>query len=356
LQGGKIFYDSPTNAPVSDSFFYQVSDNSAAGRGGPLTASAKVDISVVDFVPKTISGTVTANGKVLAGVEIRLTGVDFTDKVLEDTAGKGYMSVVTDADGRYVFPASGLGLAPPKAGTSYQLSEVQPEFLIDGVDVHADLTPNIDTTTNAKIVNVVNLGVDANGLDKAFLLTWSVTDLSGNLTDVNFIEGGINTNPATGGVTDLGGIKTIPLASTGKNGYMLELDESGNMSWNWSLEGDANAWDGCSILSAILSPDTHSLTLSILRNGVTKTVTLTETYSIAGSSARFAKIGVGANGEYIIRIIGSYNGTSIDSHTGLYDGMFVSNTATLQGAEGEAAGGREFANSADALFAQQAWA
>ena len=36
--------------------------------------------------------------------------------------------------------------------------------------------------------------------------------------------------------------------------------------------------------------------------------------------------------------------------------MFASNSATLQGAEGEAPTYREFTNSADAVFSEQAWA
>lgn len=364
LSGGKILYDSPTNAPVSDSFFYQISDNSAAGRNGPLLASAKVDISVVDFVPKTISGSVyvDSNGdgikdKALGGVEVRLIGVDFTDKVLEDTVGKGYLSVTTDANGNYTFPASGIGLAPPKAGTSYQLVEVQPKFLSDGLDKYADSTPNLDTTTNLPLVLLTNSTVPASGLENAFNLKWSVTDLSGNLTDINFVEGGINTDPTTGGLTNSAGLKGELLASSGKNGFIVATDAStGAMLWDWSIEGDINALQGATLLSAQLSSDLSLLTVTMQNGTGLHTVTLTQGYSIPGSSARFRILGYGSNGQYIIRIDGSYNGTTIDPRTGLYDGMFVSNSATLQGAEGEAPAYRDFTNSADAVFNEQAWA
>jgi len=49
--------------------------------------------------------------------------------------------------------------------------------------------------------------------------------------------------------------------------------------------------------------------------------------------------------------MGSFDGAVLDRN-GLYDGMFVSANGSLQ-AEGEAG---SFANSADALFATQAWA
>ena len=83
---GQILYTSP-NATGSDSFFYQVSDFDTAtstARGG--TAAAKVDVTIVEFVPKSVSGTVFIDGnnngnidtgeKALSGVEVHLVGTD----------------------------------------------------------------------------------------------------------------------------------------------------------------------------------------------------------------------------------------------------------------------------------------
>src|SRR5262249_29682539 len=110
----------------------------------------------------------------------------------------------------------------------------------------------------------------------------------------------------------------------------------------------ANAWQGSTLVSAKLSSDLSTLSLTILKDGATKQVTLAQGYSIPGSTARFRILGIGGTGQYIIRIDGSYSGAT--------DGMFASNTATLQGAEGEAQNYREFTNSADAVFNEQAWA
>src|SRR5207253_6669071 len=128
--GGKVLYTSPTNAPTTDTFFYQISDNSSASRGGPLLAFGQVSVNVVDFVPKTISGTVyvdsngngllDANEKVLSGVTVHLTGTDFANNPVSLTA-------TTDINGKYSFAGtSGIGLAPPLPLTQYTVTEVQP--------------------------------------------------------------------------------------------------------------------------------------------------------------------------------------------------------------------------------------
>ncbi len=369
LSNFQILYTSPTavTAPNDpDTFTYAVSDFEAAGgaaRENQQTSDpATVSVNVVAFVPKEVSGSVyvdsdndavfDANEKALAGVRVSLTGNDaFGETVV--------LFATTDADGKYVFPdrndpstPANFLLKPPNA-SGYTVTEVSPLFLAPGKDSNPSSPTNVDSTTLLQIVT------NASQLDNQFNLKWSLTDQSAfdavsnvsRIVGLNFGEGAISTDVANGGVQDLGGIKNVMLASAGESGFMLALGNSSQIYWNWSIEEDGGEWDGVTLLSAILSPDTHALTLTFKKGTATHAITLTEGYSIAGSSARFAKIGVSPDGSgYIIRIMGSFNGTEQDRH-GLRDGMFAAN-GTMQ-AEGEAG---SFANSADALFATQAWA
>src|SRR5581483_3385702 len=112
-----------------------------AGRNGPLTDSAQVKLDVVNFVPKTISGTIfvdsnsngalNASEKVLSGVTVELRGCDFTSSANCNPATNVIQTTTTDASGKYTFSGTGgIGVAPPKEGTSYTVTEVQPLFLL----------------------------------------------------------------------------------------------------------------------------------------------------------------------------------------------------------------------------------
>jgi hypothetical protein len=365
VEDGLVKYTSPTDIPPGGhvTFYYQISDNSSAGRqgGGPLFASASVDVNVVNFVPKTVSGTVyvdsngdgqlTAGEKALSGITVHLTGVNISDDQVDLTA-------TTDASGHYTFPEDPtVTLQPPKKGTSYTVTEDQPPFLVNGLDTYADLTPNNDTNTEADD-HIGLLVTNSSRTDNAFLLTWSIADQSGNLTDLNFGEGGINTNPATGGLTNASGFKSELLASTGKNGFVAAVDLSGKILWSWTLEGDTGAWAGHSLLTAELAGDLATLDVSISGGSG---ITLTQGYYSSTSTARFRILGTGtANGQtmYIIRIDGSYDGSAGTFSGGMTDGMFAAANAhaNTAGAEGEAPADANYAQSADAVFAQLAMA
>ena len=172
LSNFQILYTSP---PVSgnDSFAYKTSDfDSATGlpRGGAATAT--VAITVIDFVPKNVSGTVyvdTNNNGLIDGteagiqpLEIHLTGTNFTGVSVSATA-------FTNASGAYTFP----GILPPLPGTQYTLSEIQPTNFSNGKDTNS--------TNNPLVANI-------NPLDNLFTIQWSIADLSGDIAGLNFGE------------------------------------------------------------------------------------------------------------------------------------------------------------------------
>lgn len=383
LSNFQILYTSPTSTTAEndpDTFTYTVSDfdslNGNAPRVPQLSATATVSVKVVAFVPKQISGAVyidannnaTFEGteKALGGVKIELVGNDAFGLPVQ-------LFTTTDAQGKYVFPdpndastPQNFLLKPPDA-SGYIVRQVsQPAYLLPGKDSSPASPTNVDSSTQLQIVT------NSSATDNQFKLNWSLTDQSAfdstnnvsKVVGLNFGEGTINTSPtdpdgagpATAGLSDASGLKYELLASSGKNGFIVAADMSGHMMWDWSIEGDANAWSGCSLVSAVLSSDLSTLTVMVSKGGTTYTTMLTQGYSIPGSSARFRILGIGQNGEYILRIDGSFNGTTVDPRTGLTDAMFASSSATLQGAEGEARNYRDYTNSADAVFNDQAWA
>ncbi len=356
---GHVLYTSPTNAPATDTFYYQISDNSAVSRGGPLNAVGQVNINVVDFVPKTVSGTVFVdsngdgvmnNGEhALSGVSVKLVGCDFTSPAGCDPNTNVIQTVTTDINGKYTFAGTGIGLAPPKDGTSFKVVEVQPDFLLTGIDV--DGSTNIDTTTGLRIQQ------DTITNNNQFVLVWSVTDLSGDVQNLNFADGGIDARPLSqgGSLLDASLLKQEYLASTGANGFIFELDGSGHMLWSYELDPTGTAWSGTTGISAQISG--HDGTtggpnlLDFTVGG--QTVTLGLNYLISGSTARFRVIGIGPSGQYIIRVDGSFGGSTASQP---YDGMFANNLSGA-GGEGESAPvNAEYAGAADAVFSEKSWA
>jgi Bacterial cadherin-like domain/Dockerin type I domain/Bacterial Ig domain/Cadherin-like domain len=323
----EIKYTSPPTTG-SDSFTYKVSDfdqTSGAARGGSATAT--VNVTIVDFVPKTVSGTIFIDGdndgnigaseKRLANVEVHLVGTDFTNQAVALTA-------FTDVNGVYSF----VGVKPPAAGTSYTITEVQPAYLTTGLDTNAAASALVTNTSR---------------LDNLFALAWGVTDQSGNITGLNFGERGVN----VASLSDSSGLLAEYLASSGSNGFVMAVDLGGNTLWSWSLPG----WDNTKTVSATLN-SLSSLTLHITDGqNHSYSVDLGTGFTIPGSTARFRILGVGQNGQYIIRIDGSANGAT--------DGMGLPQLLAATpgaGGEGEGSVDPQYAGGADAVFASQAWA
>ena len=352
VSNGQILYTSPTVIPGggTDTFFYQITDRATGG----LTAVARVDVTIVDFVPKTISGTVyidddndgvfDAGETPLAGVTVRLTGNSFDNQSV-------LLNAVTDQQGRYVFPQkpnepgvvdTAVFLKPPSAA-GYTITEIDPFGFISGID--------FNSTGNSLITN-------SSAFDNIFVAKWPVADNSGNITGLNFGEAGIDFRPVGEGGTliNAGGFKHEFLSSSGGNGFVLALDVSGNLMWNWTLD-DPNivgvAWENAKSIHAVLSSDLTTLTLTV-RDGQNQSFTrvLTQGYSIPGSTARFRILASGVAGQYIVRVDASANGAS----DGLGMILLAAAPAAMAGAEGEAPVNADYANSADAVYAEGAWA
>lgn len=330
IVGGQILYTSPTTAPTTDSFFYEITDS----RGGK--ASAQVSVDVVDFVPKVISGTVyidsdndgviDASEKRLAGVEVTITGTDFTDAPVNVT-------VTTDIDGNYAFGAAGsnVTIKPPKAGTTYTLTQSNPTYLLNGLDTSLS-TDTYDHDANAGTAEIPVV-TNSDRFDSRFHLTWNVTD-SGNAIGLNFAERGVDVSS----LDDASGFIHEYLASSSGNGFVMATGIGGDVLWNWSLPG----WENASTISATLSSDLTTLTITCIdKTNATSSTTLTQTPSATG--ARFRILGIGHNGQYIIRV----DATAAEA------GMNLLAAAPGSGGEGEAG---TYAAGADALFAEQAWA
>ena len=121
--GKHINYTPAAGFTGSDTFTYTMKDPDGA------TAQSTVSVTVQDYVPSTMSGytyiDVNNNGvkefteSPLGGIVVRLVGTDIHGAAVEQQQ-------TTDALGFYEF----IDLAPG----SYRLIEIQPKFLIDGID------------------------------------------------------------------------------------------------------------------------------------------------------------------------------------------------------------------------------
>ncbi len=121
--GAKIQYTPATGFTGSETFQYTVRDPSGA------TSQATVTVTVLDYIPSKMSGYAyidTNNNGIkesgeapLGGVVIKLTGTNASGTAVS-------LQQTTDATGFYQF----TNLAPG----AYKLTEVQPLYLIDGID------------------------------------------------------------------------------------------------------------------------------------------------------------------------------------------------------------------------------
>jgi hypothetical protein len=296
--GNNLFYNDNVGHVGLDTFQYTISD----GRGG--TDTATYTVNVVEFVPKDISGTVKLDGKPLAGVEIRLNGTNVLG-----TPSFAQVVVFTDENGNYSFDDLRPG--------NYTVTEITPQFIKDGAE---------RTSHPSSLVTSI--------ADDLYTLAWD-TPLSittGGVTGLDFNELRFDALQY-----DEFSLANLQLASSANGGLIFTVGPGNQVYWSYGPPG----WQ---VVPSVQLVFTNNLLtgMNVTVNGVTKHVTHT-------GSDRFVIIGSTTAGEYTIGLIGTFSDFFAASIT----------TVPESGPEGEAApqmSDGEFRDSADQVFAEQAWA
>jgi hypothetical protein len=233
--GRSVRYTAPSPSFLgTDSYQYTVSD----GNGG--TATATVTLQVISSVPTDISGIVwfdndndglvDASERRIANVEIRVHGTDFGGNEVD-------FIVQTDIDGRYLIDDLEPG--------SYEIRQLQPEYLRDGKDrfntaaLGTDGLPLINSIGN----NFFHIVIPATG----------TLDPSHAVPNNNFGELGMDTNFVS--LSQL-------LASTTNNGLWLAVRNPDIQLWHARLLG----WNN--LASAGYNTATNTLTVRDLAGNV----------------------------------------------------------------------------------------
>jgi VCBS repeat-containing protein len=205
---------------ATDTFTYTVTD----GNGGFDTATVTITVTGVAPAPGNINGLVYADvdndglrdsmERAIGGVRVQLEGTDIFGSPVS-------LSTLTDAQGRYSFAAVNPG--------AYDLTEVQPQFFLDGID-----------TVN---------GVRYTGLNDRIRIT-AATDLT--RLEVDFGERSLH--PAFLSLGD-------SINSALGQGIVVAFDSQGSQLWYAVLDG----WNGVTSVRVTLSGDgsTANLTVSL---------------------------------------------------------------------------------------------
>jgi hypothetical protein len=168
--GGKsIVYSPPAGFVGTDSYTYTISD----GNGGSATAT--VTVRIVTPVPTDLTGTVyidTDNDNIIDAAERRLAGVEITLQGTDIGGTPVNVTVQTDFNGLYTFPAVLPG--------SYTVRELQPENLRDGKDRFNKTSKGAD--------GLVMVKTSGNDFFTVQLPVLGTLDLSHKLANNNFGE------------------------------------------------------------------------------------------------------------------------------------------------------------------------
>lgn len=318
LVGQQVRYSPAPGFTGLDSFTYTLSD----GRGG--TDTATVEVEVLAFVPKSVSGKVfiddnndglyNNSDKPIAGVLINLVGTGLLGPV--------NLQRMTDASGDYSFDDLAPGI--------YTVTQVQPGYLTSGKDHAANTAANLAAVTNASAT------------DNLFSLDWEPDDFNGHITGLNFGERGID----AGSLMDASGLIAELLASSGTNGMVLVASAGGGTGWSYGLNG----WSASVSLQLEFGSGGSISSALLTIGGVTKRIYRDPSHNNggntppSGSLARFRILGVSGNGDYIIRLDGTLSEFGFVAAAGVPEG------------EGPQSGDQQFRDSADAVFAEEAWA
>jgi hypothetical protein len=328
LSGGVVTYTAPIGYVGPDSFTYTITDNgTTAGAADPKTATATVNISVVDFIPTDVqgytyidannNGVFDPNERPLGGVSITLAGTSTVTGAITP------ITVTTRMDGYYIFPAVEPG--------TYTLTENSPFALRDGKE-----TPGLAASLSATN-DVINLILPLLGI-------------TGGVSNNNFAELGVDAAQ----LTDSQGLVSELLASSTANGFVLASSLTGNLFWSWALNG----WSGAKSIKVTLDADMSAATLEVGNGLQTYTTRIYQNpYDTRNANrnnpdavarlARFRLLGHDASGNWIIRL----DGKASDFY-GV--GSPLAFAPVMSGGEDVSAG--EYVDSVDAAMAEECWA
>ncbi len=287
------------------SFTYVARDS-----GGAESDPVDVSVTVEEFVPTTISGTVwmdenndgildvdiDGDGSTdfrerrMGGVEITLTGTSLGQTI-------DPIVMMTLADGTYSFDNLGPG--------RYVVSFAAPTLTVDGRDVVGPLG-DLDTVDNQFTIEIAQPGgADASGYNFGVL---GLSSGRGRILD-QLASGYIGSAP-------------------GKyNGALFAVGEGNDARWGALLDG----FEGVQFAEAVLSDDGSQLVLSVVDANET-------IHSAVLGNRQFVKLRAGS--ETLIRVIGDF---------GSFDWQEVAPSATPPIS---AAG---YLDSVDEIFAQEGW-
>ncbi|HND55006.1 MAG TPA: Ig-like domain-containing protein, partial [Pirellulaceae bacterium] len=322
LVGGNPVFTPNANFEGTGSFQYTVSDNGTTnGAADPKTATATVNLNVVNYIPSTVSGFVYVDldndgvkdgtEPALAGIDVTLSGTDFQGGTI---SGR---TAITDRSGYYEF----TNLSPG----NYLVTQSQAANMVDGresasgpLTVNANdqfrfnqsLTDNINAATHSYANN--NFG--ERSVTSSFLSLYQLLASSAD-------------NPATTGVNEA------------EDRLMFSFNDSGT-NLDWYVFGAG--WDNLKMNSITMAGDLRSATLRVTdaQNRVWQT-----TVSIDSARLRYRQDSSG-------RVMGSIEGSYADQSG------WTQVTANGGGGEGEgeaydqeAVSAEQYARAADAAFA-----
>jgi hypothetical protein len=258
---GRFVYTPQANFSGFDSFRYTVGD----GKGGRKQAT--VNLNVTESAPSSIAGSVyrdvnnngrrDAGERGIANVRVRLEGVD-------NTVAR---SVLTAGDGSYKFTNVLQG--------TYRIKEVQPEYILDGID-------SLGNSGGTKGNDVFTLAVPIGGIQA---------------TGYTFGELGLQIGPDPDGDPPLQLTLQEILASNTNLGALIGLDGT-QQAWFTKLD---SSWEGVTAVNAQLSADSSKLVLTVVVNQKSYRATI---FTNEADALHFRIMATNNSGFQVIRLDG----------------------------------------------------
>jgi len=325
LVGGNPVFTPNANFEGTGSFQYTVTDNGTTnGAADPKTATATVNLNVVNYIPSNVSGYVyvdldndgvkDGNEPALAGIDVTLSGTDFQGTTISNR------TAITDRSGYYEF----TNLSPG----NYLVTQSQAANMVDGretasgpVTVNANdqfrFNQSLQDNINAATHTYANNNFAERSVSSAFLPMYYLLASSAD-------------DPATTSINEA------------QDRLMFSFNDSGT-NLDWYVFGAG--WDNLTLNSITMAGDLRSATVRVTdaQSRVWQT-----TVTIDSARLRFRQDSTG-------RVMGSIEGGYADQ-TG-----WTQVAANGGGGEGEgeaydqdAVTAEQYARAADAAFAELA--